>query len=133
MIFVKKVSKSLLIGFCVITLLLTGGNVVNAASKTASASYTQKSWVGIPVYTKGVKGDYVTNSTKITSYGTVRSANSTHYPGWSVKSQSAYWVTKGTTSGKCRGTATFFYGLNTQWVTVGLQSNYTEIQAYASK
>ncbi len=128
----KRVSRALVVSFIVAALSMTTFNVF-AASKTAQASKTQKSIFGIPVYTKGVKGDYVTNGTKITSYGTVRSANSTHYIGWSVQKEKASWVTKGTTSGKCRGTATFFYGLDTQWVKLNIQSNYEEIEASASK
>ena len=53
-----------------------------AGYRTASNSFTVKSWVGIPVYTMGVKADYYSNGSRITNHYTARANTATHYPGW---------------------------------------------------
>jgi len=95
-------------------------------NNTASSSRTVKSWVGIPVYTVGVKGDYYFNGQSLSKWSNARPANSTHYPGWSIKSQKANWQFTGAKSSTVRSYNTFFYGLNTQWVKIGIQTQYEE-------
>lgn len=79
-------------------------NVVSVSaattSKTASKSRIEKSWVGVPVYTIGVKGDYKTDGKKLSGWSNARCNNSTHYPGWSCTKKSAKWVEKGEKSQK---------------------------------
>lgn len=111
-----------------ISMLLLFSTSVFAATKTASKSVTRKSWVGIPVYTIGVKGDYTTNGKKISKQTNARTANATHYPGWSCKKKSAKWVSKGSKSSTVRNNSNFFYGLETQWIKIGIQSYDDEIQ-----
>ena len=102
-----------------------------AGYRTASNSFTVKSWVGIPVYTMGVKADYYSNGSRITNHYTARANTATHYPGWSVQSKSAAWTYKASTYSIVTAWATFFYGLDTQWVKVGIQSYDESIRAYA--
>ncbi|WP_455950775.1 hypothetical protein [Eubacterium sp.] len=123
--------RKLIICFIVTSLIITSFAGVSAAtkSKTASNSRTQKSWVGIPVYKIGIKGDYCTDGKKLSKWSNARCNNATYYPGWSCKSKKAKWVVKEKKSSKVRNNSTFFYGLDTQWITVGLQSYDDEISA----
>ncbi len=98
-----------------------------AATKTASASKTYNSWCGIPVFTIGVKGDYNTNGKTLSNWKNARCANSTHYPGWSCTYKKAKWAVKGAKSSTVRNNSTFFYGLDTQWIKIGIQSYDKEI------
>lgn len=99
--------------------------------RTASNSFVVKSWVGIPVYTMGVRADYYSNGSRITGHYGPAAATATHYPGWSVQSRSAAWTYKGSTSSIVTAHATFFYGLDTQWVKIGIQSYDETIRATA--
>ncbi|MFV0406941.1 MAG: hypothetical protein ACK5LN_08995 [Propioniciclava sp.] len=89
---------------------------------TARSSYTQKSIVGIPVYKMGISADYYGNRSRITDWYDTKAETATFYPGWTVTSKSAKWTRKGKTKGTARAWANFFYGLDTQWVKLGIQS-----------
>ncbi len=121
--------KKILTGILALTIVFSNvtGAMGATTSKTASNSRTEKSWVGIPVYTIGVKGDYKTNGSKLSGWSNARCCNATHYPGWSCTSKSASWVSKGSKSSKVRNRSTFFYGLDTQWLKLGIQSYDDEI------
>lgn len=122
----KKIIATLLVASMTVSSLVGVGAATT--SKTAKASRTEKSWVGIPVYTIAVKGDYKTNGKKLSGHSNARTANQTHYPGWSCTKRTAKWVSKGTKSSTVRNNSTFFYGLDTQWITIGFQSFEDEIQ-----
>jgi len=95
-IFKSKKIKKRIIGALACALIIANVSSVSAATaKTVSASRTQKSWLGIAVYTIGVKGDYKTNGKKLSGWSNARCNNATHYPGWSCTAKSASWVSKG--------------------------------------
>lgn len=121
--------KKLIISALALVMIFTNVVSVSAAttSKTTSKSRTEKSWVGVPVYTIGVKGDYKTDGKKLSGWSNARCNNSTHYPGWSCTKKSAKWVEKGKKKSKVRNCSTFFYGLDTQWITIGIQEYDDEI------
>lgn len=128
-IFKSKKIKKRIIGALACALIIANVSSVSAAveTKTAKNSRTETSWVGIPVYTIGVKGDYKTNGKKLSGWSNARCNNATHYPGWSCTAKSASWVSKGEKKSTVRNCSTFFYGLDTQWITVGIQSYDDEI------
>lgn len=116
------------------TLVATTGTTF-AKSKgyhTAQDKRTEKSIVGIPVYTIGVSGQYYTNGKKVSKQSDATCLNSTHYPGWSVKEKDAKWTIKNAKKSQVKNTSIFFYGLDTQWITIGIQSYTDTISAYAT-
>ena len=111
----------------VLTLLLCAQTTSAASFRTASAYRTYKSIVGLKVFTIGVRGDYKVSKKKIVNWTNARAVNSTHYIGWSCKKKSAKWVHKGAKSSKLRNNSHFYYGLNTQWVKLNIQSYDIEL------
>jgi len=124
----KRVIATLLIAITVVMPFCSQTAEAATVWRSTSAYKKYYSWVGIPVFTIGVKGDYrVKNNKKITKRANARCASSTLYPGWSIKKEKAKWVIKQPNYSVLRNNSTFFYGLNTQWIEVGIQSYAIEL------
>ena len=134
----KKTKRKSFLAFA-FTLMMLTSIVASGAAFAKSAGYyttsnsrTAKSIVGIPVYTIGVSGQYYTNGKSVSKQTNATCLNSTHYPGWSVQSQKASWTLKTASKSIVTNTSTFFYGLDTQWVKIGIQSYTEQITANAT-
>ncbi|MCI8410617.1 MAG: hypothetical protein HFJ09_15375 [Lachnospiraceae bacterium] len=120
----KKILSAIAIAIAMCT-IVTSSMSISAATgyRTVTNSRTQKSIVGIPVYKIGVSGQVYSNGKKLSKWSDAKCLNATYYPGWSVQSQKASWTIKDKDYSKVTNTSTFFYGLDTQWVKIGIQSN----------
>lgn len=121
--------KKLLCLSLVLVLVLGTISCVSASTKTASNSQAYYSWVGIKIFSTGVRGDYDTNGKKVTSFGKTSSTPQCWFL-WTSSNKQSWWCsTTNTTQAKCYGEAKFCLGVTTDDLTIGVQSLTVGIEA----
>ena len=100
-----------------------------AKTKTVSKTNTQYSWVGIKIFSIGVKGWYDSNGTKVTSFNKT-TAIPRCYLLWTNSNASSWWTsTTNKKQAQCYAQAKFCLGVTTEKVTIGVQSGYWGVTA----
>lgn len=113
------------LGFC------SAAQAQSAGWHSANNSEYYYSHVGILDASLGVSGDYYTNGSSITKWGSVYAYPNTYVPFTSYSGVSQSWRYKTSTSGYAYAQATWKFGLQTQWIELNVQTYTDSVSAYA--